>query len=257
MVPEQWLERCHEFAQFHIMKYHRIFQSLIYLTKFKERAEVCEYDTNKLSWKLTKQFLHSTNPESPDLFATMGSYLPFGSKDDEYFEYQKLMFVKTNIEGFNEEALEEFSVALFKLYQWLNMTLATRIDDVLKRREDKEREREVRREAVEREEERQERRAEQLDEAKAAWEEALEAANEENDEEGEEGEKEAASPEKKEVKEGEAAEGEKKEEVPKEFDEKDFDKKFDDENPPIDIPPEVLDYIDNDYNLEEPAEEAE
>lgn len=36
--------------------------------------------------------------------------------------------------------------------------------------------------------------------------------------------------------------------------------KFDDENPPIEIPPEVVPDIDNDFNLEdeeEPAEEEE
>ena len=34
------------------------------------------------------------------------------------------------------------------------------------------------------------------------------------------------------------------------FDEEEFDAKFDDENPPTEIPPEVSDDIDNDFNIE-------
>ena len=33
------------------------------------------------------------------------------------------------------------------------------------------------------------------------------------------------------------------------FDMEEFDAKFDDENPPFDIPPVVVDDIDNDFNL--------
>jgi len=34
LIPEQWLARCQEFKTLHIIKYPRIFQSLIYLLKF-------------------------------------------------------------------------------------------------------------------------------------------------------------------------------------------------------------------------------
>lgn len=39
-----------------------------------------------------------------------------------------------------------------------------------------------------------------------------------------------------------------------EFDEEDFIAKFDDENPAVEIPAEVIDDIDNDYNLESDEE---
>jgi len=45
LVPEQWLDRCHELSHYHLMKYPRIFQSLAYLLKFKSREEICEFDT--------------------------------------------------------------------------------------------------------------------------------------------------------------------------------------------------------------------
>lgn len=54
LVPEQWLERVQEFKTLHLIKFPRIWQSLIYLLKFKDQSEICERDTNKLSWKVTK-----------------------------------------------------------------------------------------------------------------------------------------------------------------------------------------------------------
>jgi len=41
------------------------------------------------------------------------------------------------------------------------------------------------------------------------------------------------------------------------FDEEEFDAKFDDENPPTEIPPEIVDDIDNDFNIEIGDEEQE
>lgn len=41
------------------------------------------------------------------------------------------------------------------------------------------------------------------------------------------------------------------------FNEAEFNEKFDEENPPIVIPEEVQDDIDNDYNIPEPVEEEQ
>ena len=94
LVPEQWLEKCYEFKKFHIMKFHRIFQSLFYFVKYVNREDICEFDTNKLEWKKAKEFLA---PKSEDdiqnLFAVMGDYTPFGQKEYEFTEYQKLKFI--------------------------------------------------------------------------------------------------------------------------------------------------------------------
>jgi len=50
LVPEQWKEKLKDFRYVYIAKYPRIWQSLIYLLKFKSRNDICERDTNKLSW---------------------------------------------------------------------------------------------------------------------------------------------------------------------------------------------------------------
>jgi len=247
MVPEFWLDRCHEFSKFHIMKYERIFQSLVYLTKFKERSDICFVDTNRLSWKKTAPFLCSDNQEVPDLFGCIGTYVPFGAKEDEYLEYQKLQFIKDNLAGINEEHVDEFSAVLGKLLRWINSTLQTRIDDVISRRAQKNGERESRKEAIEREQERQVTRTELLEEAKQQFEEAKEEAQAAAEEAAEGDGETAKTPVE--------SENVSKVEVPTEFDQEAFDKKFDDENPPVDIPDEVLDFVDNDFNLEVEGEE--
>jgi hypothetical protein len=51
-------------------------------------------------------------------------------------------------------------------------------------------------------------------------------------------------------------EGADEDDIVPEFDEEEFKMKFDEDNLPVDIPEEVIDDIDNDFNIEIPAEEA-
>lgn len=81
--------------------------------------------------------------------------------------------------------------------------------------------------------------AEERKAAKEAEQAAKEAAEGEGEGEGE-GEKEG--------------EQEEEEKLP-EFDEKEFVEDFDEENPPIVVPPEVIDDIDNDWEVEAQAED--
>lgn len=108
-----------------MIKFPRIWQSLIYLLKFKEQSQVCERDTNKLSWKITKQLIDCEGEGT--IFKKVGDYWPFGPKGDEYKEYQKLLFVKDNIDSVAEEAVVEHSAALAKLYTWIVHAIELRI----------------------------------------------------------------------------------------------------------------------------------
>jgi len=60
---------------------------------------------------------------------------------------------------------------------------------------------------------------------------------------------------------GEGEEGQEQEEEAEEFDAEAFRlaeiEKFDEEYPPVDIPEEVIDDIDNDYNVEDEEEEGQ
>ena len=77
-----------------------------------------------MNWKKTKAFLND------DFFSKLGDYYPIGPKEDAFKEYEKIKFVQKNLEGVNEEQLEEYSVALLKLYKWLLLAIEVRIEDV-------------------------------------------------------------------------------------------------------------------------------
>ena len=98
LIPEQWKEHVKSLRSLSVIKYQRIFQSLIYLLRFKRREEVCERGSNLLSWKKVKALL-----ESDDLFKKISEYWPFGTKEEYYKEYEKLKFIQKNLEGITEE----------------------------------------------------------------------------------------------------------------------------------------------------------
>lgn len=71
---------------------------------------------------------------SEELFARMGDYWPIGSKEEPYKAYEKIAFVKHNLEGLKEEEVDEYSVALGKLYRWIVLAIDVRYEDVKLRR---------------------------------------------------------------------------------------------------------------------------
>lgn len=219
----------------HVIKFRRIFQSLFYFLKFKEREEICFEDTQRLEWKKCRKLL--TKPEAEadenDFFFHLGKYWPFAPKEDEFKEYQKLVFISDNISMINEEQVDEYSIALGQLFRWLRQALDLRIENVKQRRAKTKMLKDERQDATDKEAQRVELREEELAKAKEAFA--------------------AAIQEQKEVKakEKEDDEEDNEEEEDPEFEEENFLLKFDDENPPITIPPEVIDDVDNDYNFEE------
>jgi|APCry1669189034_1035192.scaffolds.fasta_scaffold95893_1 hypothetical protein len=68
------------------------------------------------------------------MFVRLGDYWPIGLKDDTYREYEKLRFIKTNIDHYVEEQVDEYSAALGKLLRWIKFAITARIEDVKNRR---------------------------------------------------------------------------------------------------------------------------
>jgi hypothetical protein len=134
--------------------------------------------------------------------------------------------------------VSEYSVALGKLYGWITHALELRINDVVARRNQKAKERELRQEAIDREAERQEKRSQLLEEAIAKFEED----NKMDQPDKPEGAEPAVDDD------GNPVDDDEDDGI--KFDEEEFDAKFDDENPPTEIPPDVVDDIDNDFNIE-------
>ena len=171
----------------------------------------------------------------------MSDYVPFGPKDGEYKEYEKLHFIRANLDEISDEMVDEYCVPVGRIYRWIIMAVDLRIKDVRQRRAKKAQLRQEREEAIEKEHERVEKRdqevQEKLEKAIEAQEEAEAKAAEKDDDESAEAE-----------------------EVPS-FDQDAFSKqetdKYDEEYPPVEIPEEVIDDIDNDYNIEGDAEEEE
>lgn len=131
MAPEQWREGVRDFRHVYVVKFPKLFQALYYFLQFKPREYICERDTNKLDWKKAKSFLNE------EMFTKMGDFWPIGPKETAYKEYEKMKFVSSSIAGINEEDIDEYSIALGKLYRWLKLAIEVRIEDVRMRRNNK------------------------------------------------------------------------------------------------------------------------
>ena len=99
--------------ELHVMKMPRVLQSLFYLLHF-EREQICERDTNKLDFKKVKTLIDD------DLFEKMSKYLPLGQSEDEFKTYQRLSFVKKNLESVDEETVDAYSIILGRIYRWVS-----------------------------------------------------------------------------------------------------------------------------------------
>lgn len=212
---------------FNVIKFPRVFQTLFYVLGYK-REEICERDTNSLNFKAAKELINQ------DLFSKLIEYQPCGQRTGEFTLYQKMAFLKKNIAELEEESVENYSMVVAKLLKWVNMALDIRCEDVVTRRDNIEMLKQERQAAVEAEAARSAKYEATLADAKAAFEEKVDAEMAKAEEEA-------------------AAEEEGEEPAPvKErpnFDLIEFKTEFDANNPTIEIPPEVVDDIDNDYDL--------
>lgn len=127
LVPEQWKQGFLELKEIHVMKMPRVLQTLFYLLRYK-REDICERDTNKLDFKKVKALIKD------DLFIKMSLYKVQGPSMDDYIAYQKLAFLRKNLEAIEEEKVEEFSMVLAKIYRWVVTAIELRIEDVQSRR---------------------------------------------------------------------------------------------------------------------------
>lgn len=128
LVPEHWKQPFLDLKDLNIMKMPRVLQALFYTLRYT-REEICERDTNKLDFKRAKTLINE------DLFERMAKYMPFGQREDEYKEYQKLSFLKKTIESVEEEKVDEYSVILGRIHRWVTQALDLRVEDVRNRRD--------------------------------------------------------------------------------------------------------------------------
>lgn len=230
LVPEQWKKSVTDLAARNIVKMPRVLQTLFYLLRY-EREAVCEQGTNKLDFKRAKKLI------TDDLFKAMASYNPFGPNHQDYKEFQKLAFLKKNLESLEEEKVEEYDIVMSKIFKWVLFAIELRCEDVVARRDGIEMLKKEREDAIAADGERTAKYEAELAQKKADFEAKIDeefakaaAEAEEDAEEGEEKEK-KADPERP------------------PFPQDEFDVEFEAANPAIEIPEEVQDDIDNDYDL--------
>lgn len=162
LAPEAWKQPVCDLRELSIMKMPRVLQTLFYLLKYS-KDEVCERDTNKLDFKRVKPLINE------DLFDRMANYKPFGQNDSEFEIYQKLAFLNKNLDGLQEEQVDEFSLCVGKILRWTRMALDLRIEDVRKRKNITAILKHEREEAIKAEETRNAKREEELAAEKATW----------------------------------------------------------------------------------------
>lgn len=232
-----WKQEILVFKNYRVVRFPRFWQSFFYFLGHT-REEICEEGTNKLVWKKASKKLND------GIFEKMKSYTHVGPKDKEFKRYQLINFIEKNMKDVSVEDIEQYSFVQAKLYKWMTTLIEMRKDDINKRREIKEKEREEREQALEDHKEWKTKRDAAMQEAKTEFEtkQAEEEAN-----------KDSARHESKAEGEGEA-EHKEPEEKPV-FDAEEFFRNYDQENPEVVIPPEVVDDIDNDYEIGKADEE--
>lgn len=64
----------------------------------------------------------------------MAEYKFAGPKNGEFRDYEKMAFLKKNLE-LEDEQLEQYSQTMYKLFQWAQMAIELRCEDVSSRRD--------------------------------------------------------------------------------------------------------------------------
>lgn len=229
LTPEYWKQPFLDIRDLNIMKMPRILQAMFYLLRY-EREQICDRETNCLDFKKVKALIND------DLFERMARYNPIGQSEAEYKPYQKLSFVKKTIESLEEEKVDEYSVILGRVHRWVTQAVDLRMEDVRSRRDQIAILTYEREQACNEDKARSEKREAALEEKVAEFEEKeAENAKKYMDDQDSQDE------------DGNAIQ--KLEYEKQEFNSEEFNIEFDTLNPPIDIPNEVADHVDNDFDL--------
>ena len=69
------------------------------------------------------------------MFKAMANYNPFGSNHQEFKTYQKMQFLKKNLDSLEDDKVEEYDLVMSKLYKWVSYAIELRCDDVVARRD--------------------------------------------------------------------------------------------------------------------------
>ncbi len=243
---EEWVAYFEDISMYHVLKMPRILQALMYLLGV-QREDICEPNSNLFFWKKAKPLFVSKVP------TLMCEYQLRGAKPQEFRAFNTLNFIDSLVAGLVQEEVELHHPGIGRIFKWLQTTVATRKQDITRRKalakrakEDREakiaasQERAVNREnyLLEAEERFKAEHAEEIETYEKYMEEQAQKASQEYGEEMDEEDEAKANQEPP---------------VLPVFTPDESAEKFDEETPEIEIPPEVVDDIDNDWVLDEAA----
>lgn len=170
------------------------------------------------------------------LFTRMSKYNPIGQKKDDYMDYQMLNFLDKNIGSVEEDKIDEYSVILGRIHRWVTQAIDLRIEDVRNRRDTIAVLKYEREQAVTEDLNRTEKR-----------EASLEEKQQEHEEKENENAKKFADDQDSADEEGNPIQ--KLEYERQDLNLEEFNIEYDTLNPPVEIPSEVEDHIDNDFDM--------
>lgn len=84
---EDWVKVLKNIKAFRVLKMPHILQALFFLCKF-ERDQICEPNSNKLSWKKAKELVETELPQR------MKTYTLWGEKKEEYKPYMRINYTE-------------------------------------------------------------------------------------------------------------------------------------------------------------------
>lgn len=96
LVPQLWQEKLLAFAGLNVIKFPRIFQTLLYMLQHSSKEDVCLEHTNAIEWKKAREAFKED--AKMNVFKMIADYQIEGPKDSEFKLYEQLVFLQRNIE---------------------------------------------------------------------------------------------------------------------------------------------------------------
>lgn len=100
---------------------------MFYLLEFN-KDHVVEEGTQKFDWKTAKKEMNENFIEK------MLSFKVTGPKPQQFAPYQTLNFIERNIGEIDPQKVDDYNLALGKLFRWLKIAIDSRKADIIRRK---------------------------------------------------------------------------------------------------------------------------
>lgn len=124
---DEWKDSFNDISKYHVLKMPRILQALMYLLGVS-REEICEPNSNLFFWKKAKSVFMTRIPQ------LMSEYEVRGGKAAEFRSFNTLNFIDTLLVGCVQEEVEAYHPGFGRLFKWLTTAVATRKQDITRRK---------------------------------------------------------------------------------------------------------------------------